>query len=151
LSVNQKSGIAKNMFVKNRGIQARLLFTAPAPSPTRDLEIAGRPNYLSAVHPRHGLTGAVSKTRPIETEDMSSTLSSRTTTKQPCTPPPAKAAYTIPDFCCLHSISRSLLYQLIANREGPRTFKVGARTLVSAEAAQEWVRAREQARLGMAP
>ncbi len=46
--------------------------------------------------------------------------------------------FSIPDFCRTHSISRGMLYKLIGQGEGPRTIKVGRRTLISSEAAQEW-------------
>jgi predicted DNA-binding transcriptional regulator AlpA len=56
---------------------------------------------------------------------------------------PAHTAYSVREFCCLHGIGRSTFYALLAAGLGPRTFKVGARTLISAEAAEEWRRTRE--------
>ena len=56
---------------------------------------------------------------------------------------PPRTAYSVREFCCLHGIGRSTFYALLAAGLGPRTFKVGARTLISAEAAEEWRRTRE--------
>jgi len=55
----------------------------------------------------------------------------------------ALAAFDIDTFCRLHRISRGLLYQLWKRRQGPRFFRAGARRLISAQAATEWVRDRE--------
>jgi hypothetical protein len=41
---------------------------------------------------------------------------------------------SIKQFCADHGISRSLFYKLIQQGRGPRITKLGARTLVSAEA-----------------
>ena len=46
--------------------------------------------------------------------------------------------FSIPDFCRTHSISRGMLCKLIGQGEGPATVKVGRRTLISNQAAQEW-------------
>jgi hypothetical protein len=54
-------------------------------------------------------------------------------------------ALSIDTFCERHSISRSGFYILRANGTGPKLMKVGARTLISREAAAAWRRAREQA------
>jgi predicted DNA-binding transcriptional regulator AlpA len=54
-----------------------------------------------------------------------------------------KDSYTIPEFCARNGISRSLLYKLWDEGKGPRRMSVGARTLISREAAEEWRRARE--------
>lgn len=50
---------------------------------------------------------------------------------------------SIKEFCAAHSISRSFLYKLITAGRGPRLTKLGARTLVSAEAAADWRRGLE--------
>ncbi len=42
-------------------------------------------------------------------------------------------AYSIKKFCELNSVSRAFLYKLISQGKGPTTFKVGRRTLISAE------------------
>ena len=55
-----------------------------------------------------------------------------------------KFAYSIPEFCQLHGISRSALYKSIKAGQAPRLMRVGSRILISKEAAAEWRRAREQ-------
>ena len=47
-------------------------------------------------------------------------------------------ALSVDKFCELHSISRSLFYKALKEGWGPRIMRVGRRTLVSSEAAQEW-------------
>jgi predicted DNA-binding transcriptional regulator AlpA len=51
---------------------------------------------------------------------------------------------SVPQFCTSHGLSRSFFYKLIQQGKGPRPTKLGARTLVSVEAAAEW-RARMEA------
>lgn len=55
-----------------------------------------------------------------------------------------KSALTVDEFARQHSISRGYVYKLIAEGRGPRLMKVGRRTLVSREAAEEWRRQMEQ-------
>ena len=57
----------------------------------------------------------------------------------------ALAAYSIEQFCQAHNISIDLYFKLQRQGLGPKTMKVGARTLISIEAAAEWRRARELA------
>ena len=57
--------------------------------------------------------------------------------------PPPRLALSIPEFCAAYGISQGLFYKLKKQREGPREMKVGARTLISLEAAAEWRRKRE--------
>ena len=52
-------------------------------------------------------------------------------------------AYSVTEFCRDHGISRGLFYNLMRDGLGPRTMKVGRRTLISCEAAQEWRRRME--------
>lgn len=49
-----------------------------------------------------------------------------------------KAAYSPAQFCAEHGFARTTLYALFKEGRGPRTFKVGRRTLISAEAASDW-------------
>jgi len=49
-----------------------------------------------------------------------------------------KQAYSVTQFCAAHSISRAMFYVLRKQGKGPRTMKVGRRTLISKEAAREW-------------
>lgn len=53
-------------------------------------------------------------------------------------------AYSVPEFCKAHDISRGYLYDLWKNGRGPRYFKLGRRTIVSGEAAAEWRRRMEE-------
>ena len=50
----------------------------------------------------------------------------------------SREAFSVNDFCSAHSISRSFFYRLESKGLGPRTFKIGDRTLISKEAAAEW-------------
>lgn len=52
-------------------------------------------------------------------------------------------AYTIEEFAQAHRICRATVYNLIKAGSGPRTMKVGARTLITMEAAAEWRRRME--------
>lgn len=53
-----------------------------------------------------------------------------------------KPAYSIPEFCQAHGIGRSLAYQEIRNKR-LRATKIGRRTIITHEAAQEWLKACE--------
>jgi hypothetical protein len=48
------------------------------------------------------------------------------------------AAYTIPEFCAAHRISKAHFYNLCARGHGPAVMSAGKRRLVSAEAAAAW-------------
>jgi len=52
-------------------------------------------------------------------------------------------AYSVPGFCQAVGISKSLFYKLCQEGRGPKTLKVGRRTLVSKAAATEWITALE--------
>ncbi|QDM33523.1 hypothetical protein FNL55_20910 [Tardiphaga sp. vice352] len=54
-----------------------------------------------------------------------------------------KLAFTIPEFCAQHGISRALLYKLWTDGIGPRTMRAGSRVLISTESAAAWRRERE--------
>ncbi|MGX9575781.1 hypothetical protein [Mesorhizobium sp. f-mel] len=54
-------------------------------------------------------------------------------------------AYSIPEFCVAHRISRATFYNLLKVGQGPRTMHVRGRVLVSKEAGAEWRKAREAA------
>ncbi len=45
---------------------------------------------------------------------------------------------SVNDFCRTFGISRSMFYKLGREGRGPRLMKVGRRTLISGESAQEW-------------
>jgi hypothetical protein len=52
-------------------------------------------------------------------------------------------AYSVDEFCARHRISVQLFYK--NRKQMPRTFNVGARVLISKEAAAAWRRERERA------
>jgi hypothetical protein len=56
-------------------------------------------------------------------------------------------AYSVNDFCREYRISRALFYNLLRNGRGPRVMKVGRRTLISQQAAEEWQRKMERAEI----
>ena len=65
-------------------------------------------------------------------------------------PPPSGAevigAFSIEQFCAAHGgISQAFFHKLVSEGRGPKLMKVGARTLISVEAAAAWRRAREDA------
>jgi excisionase family DNA binding protein len=47
---------------------------------------------------------------------------------------------SVAEFCRQHGISRGLFYNLLREGRAPRVMKVGRRTLISYEAAEEWRR-----------
>jgi hypothetical protein len=55
------------------------------------------------------------------------------------------ACYSIRQFCTAHGISEDMFFKLQRQGLAPKTMRVGARTLVSVEAAAEWRREREAA------
>jgi predicted DNA-binding transcriptional regulator AlpA len=55
-----------------------------------------------------------------------------------------RPASTVLQFVEAHQISRTLFYELMRQGKGPRTMKLGRRTLISAEAAAEWRARMEQ-------
>jgi hypothetical protein len=55
----------------------------------------------------------------------------------------ARAAYTIPEFCESHRLSRGKLYQLWAAGTGPRFINVGVKKIITLEAAADWRRQME--------
>ena len=69
---------------------------------------------------------------------------SATLTASPCRSS-NQLAFTVDEFCHYHNVSRPFFYKMLKAGIGPRFFKVGARTLVSTEAAAAWRREREAA------
>jgi predicted DNA-binding transcriptional regulator AlpA len=61
-------------------------------------------------------------------------------------PPPSDAlAYSIPQFCSAFAgMSEALYYKIAAAGQGPKTFKVGNRTMISIASAKEWLHDREE-------
>ena len=58
-------------------------------------------------------------------------------------PPTSPAAYTIPTLCAAHHLSESFYFKLKNMGLGPREMRVGARVLITFEAAADWRRERE--------
>jgi hypothetical protein len=58
---------------------------------------------------------------------------------------PQALAMSIHAFCVLHGISDDLYFKMQREKWGPTTMKVGSRTLISAESAAAWRKAREAA------
>ena len=56
-----------------------------------------------------------------------------------------KAALTVAEFCNQQAISRATFYLLQKQGKGPHSYKVGRKTLISTEAADEWQRRMEGA------
>lgn len=52
---------------------------------------------------------------------------------------------TINEFCDDYRVSRTHFYALVKAGKGPRLMKIGRRTLISAEAANDWRRQVESA------
>ena len=48
--------------------------------------------------------------------------------------------YSVKEFCVAHAISSDMFFKLKRRGLAPRTMRVGARTLISVEAAAEWRR-----------
>ncbi len=51
-----------------------------------------------------------------------------------------RRAYSIDEVCKLYGLSRPTFYRMLAAGDGPATFTVGRRRLVTLEALQEWER-----------
>jgi len=60
-------------------------------------------------------------------------------------------AYTIPQFCNRHSISRATFYKIQKEGNAPKIFYCGKKPLVSIEAAREWRAVREMEQLCRKP
>ena len=59
--------------------------------------------------------------------------------------PIQRACYSVREFCTAHGISDHMFFKLQRQGIAPRTMRVGARTLISVEAAAEWRRQCEAA------
>jgi len=55
----------------------------------------------------------------------------------------AEGSFSLDEWCVRRRISRAMFYKLDEQGRAPKTHKVGARRLISAEADLAWVRARE--------
>jgi hypothetical protein len=54
-------------------------------------------------------------------------------------------AYTITEFCAKHRVGRAFYYKIQARGIGPKEMRVGAKVLISREAAAAWRHEREVA------
>lgn len=72
-------------------------------------------------------------------------MESKQATRQDDRATTAPAAYTVPEFCTAHRISRALFYIILRDGRGPRVLKLGRKTLVTADAAADWRRRMEAA------
>jgi predicted DNA-binding transcriptional regulator AlpA len=52
--------------------------------------------------------------------------------------------FSVQEFCHAHRISRGTFYKLLSAGRGPRAIKIGTRTLITTEAAEEWRRRMER-------
>ena len=53
-------------------------------------------------------------------------------------------AFTVKEFCKMHSISESFFYKLRTQGKAPKIIKVGAKTLITDNSANEWRKSMEQ-------
>lgn len=53
-------------------------------------------------------------------------------------------AFSIPEFCDAHGVSRSFYFLLRKDGRGPRELRVGRRVLITRDAAAEWRAAHER-------
>lgn len=58
-------------------------------------------------------------------------------------PRPLDGSFTIDEWCAKHRFCRQTFYNLQRIEKAPRTYTVGARRYISAEADQDWIEARE--------
>jgi hypothetical protein len=68
-------------------------------------------------------------------------MSNKSEKKQRRGPPKSRSAtlaMSIPQFCDRHGISEAFYHELRKRGEGPDTMQVGARVLISIEAAARW-------------
>ena len=59
--------------------------------------------------------------------------------------PGHRAALSVDQFCRKYSICRASFYNLLKTGRGPRVLKIGSRTVVTAEADDDWRRTAEAA------
>ena len=55
-----------------------------------------------------------------------------------------KPSYSVTDLCDLANISKALFYKSVRNGWGPRITKIGRRTIITAEAAETWLKEMEE-------
>lgn len=55
-----------------------------------------------------------------------------------------KPSYSVTDLCDLANISKALFYKSIRDGWGPRVTKIGRRTIITADAAETWLKEMEE-------
>jgi hypothetical protein len=106
---------------------------------------------VSSNRPADPAVEAAARGRVVGKRDRRTKAEKRARARQQARAPPASPsaeirAYSIPEFCHAHGgMSQAFFHALVAKGRGPRLMKVGARTMVSVEAAAEWRRAQEEA------
>jgi len=80
----------------------------------------------------------VAKTNIIERDSRSRDA------KEARMPPPPRLAFGVVEFCEAFGISEDFFYKLKKQGKAPRLMKVGARSLISLQAAAEWRVERER-------
>jgi hypothetical protein len=102
---------------------------------------------VSRNRPADPAVEAAARGRVVGKRDRRTKVEKRARARQQARAPPLGAevcAYSIPEFCRVHGgISQSYFHALVAKGKGPRLMKIGARTLISVEAAAEWRKQQE--------
>jgi hypothetical protein len=94
---------------------------------------------------------AAARGRVVSKRDRRIKVKQKTHDRPQARAPPASPgaeirAYSIPEFCRVHGgMSQAFFHALIAKGKGPKLMKVGARTLITVEAATAWRAAQEAA------
>jgi len=104
---------------------------------------------VSPNRPADPAVEAAARGRVVGKRDRRTKVKRKTRARQQArAPPPLGAevrAYSIPEFCRVHGgISEAFFHKLVSEGRGPKLMKVGARTLISIEAAAAW-RAQQEA------
>ena len=106
---------------------------------------------VSRSRPADPAVEAAARGRVVNKRDWRSKVKQKTRDRPQARAPPAPlgaevCAFSIPEFCRAHGgMSQSYFHALVAKGRGPRLMKVGARTMISVEAAADWRRAQEAA------
>jgi predicted DNA-binding transcriptional regulator AlpA len=74
---------------------------------------------------------------------METTMPQTATSTTPAFSPVPDPSLTINEFLAAEKMCRSMLYKLWNEGKGPRSFTIGTKRMISAEARLEWRRARE--------
>ena len=108
--------------------------TFAAPSETAAAAPAAAPKALRA-----------KPSYPPEKQSPESAIPRRGRPQAPRAPPYRGGAYSVSEFCEAHRLSVPMFYKLQKRGEAPDITKIGARTIITYEAAKRWRRDRERA------